>query len=68
MKDESIIRNKLWEAKLNNKEVAFPLEFYSQKDVLIGLNTFDLNNVPINIRFGKTDKGFDVLIIQFPEN
>ena len=66
MKQGTIVRNKLWEGKINNKPVYFPVEFYSQKDILKGLSTFDLRNVKINIRFGKTDKGFEAYIVSFP--
>ena len=67
MKQETIIRNKLWDAIMNKKSVAFPIEFYSQLDVLKGINGFDLHNVDINFRFGKTDKGFEAYIVSFPK-
>lgn len=66
MKQDYIVRQKMWDAKLNNKSVLFPTEFYSSKDILIGLGTFDLKNVKVNIRFSKTDKGFDAYKIEFP--
>ena len=66
MKQENIVRQKMWDAKMNNKAVYFPTSFYSQKDVLNGLNTFDIKNVKVNLRFGKTEKGFDAYIVSFP--
>lgn len=56
----------MWDAKMNNKEAVFPCKFYSSRDVLIGIGTFDLKNVSVNIRFGKTNKGFDAYIVSFP--
>ena len=66
MQQENIVRQKMWDANMNNKDVYFPTEFYSQKDVLKGLSTFDLKNVKVNIKFGKTEKGFDAYIVSFP--
>ncbi|MBS2099176.1 hypothetical protein [Carboxylicivirga linearis] len=66
MKQENIVRQKMWDAKINNKDAVFPTEFYSSKDVLKGIGSFDLRNVNVNIRFGKTDKGFDAYVVSFP--
>ena len=64
-KQNTIVRQKLWDAKLNSKLAVFPTDFYSQKEILIGLNSFDLNNVSFSIKRGKTDKGFKALIVSF---
>jgi len=65
-KQTNIVRSKMWDAKMNKKDAIFPCEFYSSKDVLIGIGCFDLKNVSINIRFGKTTKGFDAYVVSFP--
>jgi len=50
---------------MNSKEVVFPIEFYSQKDVLNGLNSFDMKHVSFTFSFDKTEKGFDAYKISF---
>ena len=65
MKQTNIVRSKMWDALSNKKDAVFPAEFYSQLDILKGIGGFDLKNVSINIRFGKTDKKFPAYIITF---
>lgn len=63
MKQETIVRQKMWDALENKHDAVFPIEFYTSKDVLKGIGTFDLRNVSINIRFGKIENGFDAYLV-----
>ena len=65
MKQETIISGKLWEGVTNKTKVYFPINFYTQSDVLKALDKFDLKNVSFSLSFGKTDKGFDSFIVNF---
>ena len=63
MKQDKIVHSKMWDGLNNKKDIFFPTEFYSQKDVLKGIGRFDLKNVTARINFGKTDKGFLAYIV-----
>ena len=68
MKQDKIVHSKMWDALNNKKDIFFPTEFYSQKDVLKGIGHFDLKNVKAEIKFGKTDKGFPAYIVSLSQS
>lgn len=50
MKQETIIRSKLWQACQHDSQALFALEFYNPKQVIdIANKIFDTNNIKINI-------------------
>lgn len=64
MKQQTIIKNKMWEALNSNKDAIFPLEFYNGKELLDNI-PFDLKNVKVSLYIGKSDKCFDSFIFSF---
>lgn len=68
MKQETIVAQKMREAIESQKDAVFATEFYTKKDVLIGIGVFDLRNVEVDIRCGKDNKGFEAYIVSFPNN
>ena len=64
MKNQTIIRSKLWNDLQTGKPSIFPYEFYSQLDILKALNHFDFMNVEAKLTHGKTSKGFGAFIVE----
>jgi len=64
MKQENIIRNKMWDALNNQCNAIFPLEFYNKKELFENI-PFDLKNVIVTVYIGKNNKGFDSYIFSF---
>ena len=50
MKQEKIIKMKLWQAWRDNEPTTFGCDYYQKADILAGLAAFDLNHVRIEIK------------------